>query len=143
MKTLIKSTWLIVSLLMSFNSPELNGQTVNFPFMRFSGIDRWEGLTSSTGNGGAVTYSYSSWKTNDSVMFDSIMFYMRGSSLHGFDADSNKYYYLVNGVKNYILILVFLWFNFLRVTLVVMPGQCQWRRYHEEVHNSLRKLAFL
>jgi hypothetical protein len=103
MKTLIKSTWLIVSLLMSFNSPELNGQTVNFPFMRFSGIDRWEGLTSSTGNGGAVTYSYSSWKTNDSVMFDSIMFYMRGSSLHGFDADSNKYYYLVNGVKKLYL----------------------------------------
>jgi hypothetical protein len=99
MKTLIKSTWLIIYLLSFFSSPELYGQTEIFPFMRFSGIDQWEGLTSSTGNSGSVTYSYSSWKTNDSVMFDSIMFYRRESYLHGFDANSNKYYHLVDGVK--------------------------------------------
>ncbi len=103
MKTHIKNTWLVVGLLMVFSSAELSGQTETFPFMRFSGIDRWEGLTVTTGNGGYLSYSYSSWKTTDSVMFDGIMFYGSGSSFHGFDADSNKYYNLVNGVKKLYL----------------------------------------
>ncbi|MBK7866754.1 MAG: hypothetical protein IPJ75_07045 [Ignavibacteriales bacterium] len=87
---------------MLFSSTELSGQTVVDPFLRFSGIDRWQGLTYSRSNN-YVGYSFTEWQTVDSVLFDSIMFYQRGNSFHGFQASTNKYYLLENGVKKLYL----------------------------------------
>jgi hypothetical protein len=71
--------------------------------MRLSGIDRWQGLTRSTGNGKSVSYSYSEWNTVDSMMVDSIMFYKRGWDFYGFDSVKNRLYVLRNGVKKVYL----------------------------------------
>ncbi len=67
--------------------------------MRLSGFDRGQELTVGTGNGGTMYYSFYDWSTSDSMMHDSIMFYKRGGTYHGFEASTNRYYILENGVK--------------------------------------------
>ncbi len=67
--------------------------------MRLSGIDRGQELTVGTGNSGTMYYSFYDWSTSDSMMYDSIMFYKRGGTYHGFDATTNRYYVLDDSVK--------------------------------------------
>lgn len=89
----------IICLFFVLSSPLLRAQTDSMPFLRLSGIDRWEGITHATGDGGYSSYSYSSWEVTDSMLLDGIMFYKRGLNYYGFDQDSNKLYEYANGVK--------------------------------------------
>lgn len=90
---------IIICLVFGINLPLLHAQTVSEPFLRLSGLDRWEGITHATGDGGYSSYSYSSWEVSDSMLIDSIMFYKRGLIYYGFDSDSNKLYEYSDGVK--------------------------------------------
>jgi hypothetical protein len=90
----------IICLVFVLSSPLLRAQTDSMPFLRLSGIDRWEGITTSLGNGGYISYYFSSKTYTDSTLNDGIMFYYGGSEWRGFDPVSNKMYLLNNGVKS-------------------------------------------
>lgn len=89
----------IICLVFVLSLPLLHAQTDPVPFLRLSGMDRWEGLTHATGDGGYSSYSYSSWEITDSMLLDGIMFFKQGLIYYGFDRDSNKLYEYSDGVK--------------------------------------------
>jgi len=89
----------IICLVFVLRLPLLHAQTDPVPFLRLSGMDRWEGLTHATGDGGYSSYSYSTWEITDSMLLDGIMFFKQGLIYYGFDRDSNKLYEYSDGVK--------------------------------------------
>jgi len=77
----------------------LNAQSDSLPFFRLSGIDRWEGISLSRGNGGYISYSYSQWAVSDSTVVDGIAFYSTGSGWTGFDPVTNRQYIIRDSVR--------------------------------------------
>lgn len=80
-------------------SGNIIAQRDSLPFFRLSGIDRWEGISKSRGNGGYISYYFSQWSVSDSSVVDGITFYRTGSSWTGFDPVTDRQYIILDSVR--------------------------------------------